>query len=119
MLSGVSKMIGRMSRDDCVGCGLCASVCDRQAITMQPNERTGFLYPFIDESKCTNCKNCQARCPVVVKRNSCELKTQSTISPKCFAVRSVNDETRFASTSGGFSQRSPQKYLIMEGKFMA
>ena len=84
MLSGVSKMIDRMSRDDCVGCGLCASVCDRQAIAMQPDERTGFLYPFIDESKCTNCKNCQARCPVVVKRNSCELKTQSTISPKCF-----------------------------------
>lgn len=109
-------MIGRMSKDDCVGCGLCASVCDRQAITMQPDERTGFLYPFIDESKCIKCKNCQARCPVVVKRNSRELKTQSTISPKCFAVRSVNDETRFASTSGGFFTEIATEILDKGGK---
>lgn len=109
-------MIDRMSKDDCVGCGLCASVCDRQAITMQPDEFTGFLYPFIDESKCAKCKKCQNSCPVVVKRKSCELNTQSTISPKCFAVRSVNDETRFASTSGGFFTEIATEILDYGGK---
>ena len=46
---------------DCCGCTACASICAHNAITMQPDVM-GFLYPVIDESKCTNCGLCEKVC---------------------------------------------------------
>lgn len=46
---------------DCCGCSACASICNHDAITMQP-DALGFLYPVVDESKCTNCGLCEKVC---------------------------------------------------------
>ena len=39
---------------DCVGCGVCSSVCTQGCISMEENNE-GFLYPVIDIEKCINC----------------------------------------------------------------
>ena len=46
---------------DCCGCALCASVCPKNAITMQDKE--GFLYPVIDQTLCVDCGLCAKKCP--------------------------------------------------------
>ena len=45
----------------CCGCGVCALICPRQAITMCPDEE-GFLYPEVDVNKCVNCGLCEKKC---------------------------------------------------------
>ena len=49
---------------DCTGCGVCRSVCPKQAISMQPDQE-GFLYPRIDEEKCVKCHLCEKKCPML------------------------------------------------------
>ena len=46
---------------DCCGCTACASICTHDAISMQP-DALGFLYPVVDESKCTDCGLCEKVC---------------------------------------------------------
>lgn len=45
----------------CNGCGVCVEVCPVNAIKMI-EDKEGFLYPEIDESKCINCKKCKNIC---------------------------------------------------------
>ena len=47
---------------DCVGCGVCVSVCPQRCISMEENKE-GFLYPVIDIEKCINCGLCEKKCP--------------------------------------------------------
>lgn len=47
---------------DCVGCGVCESVCPKQCIEMKENDE-GFLYPQVDEEKCIGCGLCTKKCP--------------------------------------------------------
>ena len=60
-------MIG-IQTDECTGCAVCTTSCTQQAIEMRQNETTGFLYPYIDESKCNRCLSCQRICPVLHRR---------------------------------------------------
>lgn len=46
---------------DCCGCGVCASICPKQAISMQ-EDTAGFLYPFIDPGLCIDCGLCKKNC---------------------------------------------------------
>ena len=46
------------SDDTCTGCGACASVCEKEAIQLLPNEE-GFYRPQIDSSKCVSCGLCE------------------------------------------------------------
>ncbi|MDR0288143.1 MAG: 4Fe-4S binding protein, partial [Clostridiales bacterium] len=39
----------------CTGCSACYSICPIHCISMQ-EDAEGFLYPVIDEGKCTQCK---------------------------------------------------------------
>ena len=54
-------MINIKNLEDCCGCTACASICNHNAITMLPDS-LGFLYPVVDESKCTNCGLCEKVC---------------------------------------------------------
>ncbi len=44
--------------DACIGCGLCAAQCPRQAIAM------GMRHNEIDQNRCVRCGRCYDNCPV-------------------------------------------------------
>lgn len=79
----------------CVGCGLCAWVCDKNAITMMAAEG-GFLYPQIDAEKCVSCGKCKNICPAAKERNKVDPQ-------ECYALIDNCDESRRKSASGGAS----------------
>lgn len=50
------------NKTDCSGCGACARLCPKKAITMISDEE-GFLYPDIQPKQCVDCGICRQRCP--------------------------------------------------------
>ena len=89
--------------DYCTGCGACKNVCPVGAITINEN-KDGFLYPVIDETKCINCGKCKLTCPT---NNNL---VSNNINPKCYAVW-ANDEIRLKCSSGGVFGAIAQKFL--------
>jgi coenzyme F420-reducing hydrogenase beta subunit len=74
----------------CTGCGACADAC--LYIKMKRDER-GFCYPEITDG-CNACGRCEKICPVI---NSPEKNTGEDV----FAAFTLDNGTRFSSTSGG------------------
>ena len=62
-------MIVVKNKADCCGCTACYSVCPQKAISMQQDQE-GFLYPFVEISKCIDCKLCDSACPIENKIES-------------------------------------------------
>lgn len=54
-------MIQIKNKDDCCGCTACASICPKDAITMEP-DALGFKYPKVDLEKCIDCGLCEKVC---------------------------------------------------------
>ncbi len=52
--------------ENCCGCGACAQICPRNAITMEADSR-GFLYPKINQALCIGCKLCEKLCNTLEK----------------------------------------------------
>ena len=77
----------------CTGCTACASICPRDAITME-RDREGFAYPVVDPERCVRCGRCTAVCPVLHTREPAPL-------PAVFAAWNRDDAIRKDSTSGG------------------
>ncbi len=51
------REIRKICSAGCIGCGLCAKVCEAGAITMVDG------LPVFDYDKCTNCRKCVEKCP--------------------------------------------------------
>jgi ferredoxin len=49
--------IFRVRSELCLGCGLCAEVCPKAAISF----RRGYAH--VDEQRCNNCRHCLEVCP--------------------------------------------------------
>jgi acetyltransferase-like isoleucine patch superfamily enzyme/coenzyme F420-reducing hydrogenase beta subunit len=90
-------MIDIKNKVDCCGCNACGDVCTHKAITFK-KDNEGFLYPIVDESKCTNCGLCERVCPII----NIELLKQKSDKkdPECFAAQHKNLQALFNSTSG-------------------
>ena len=80
---------------NCTGCGACANVCPKNAITIV-EDSSGHLYPKINHDLCINCNLCERICGKVFS-----LKTNNLASPKVMAAWSKNKIIRDNSTSGG------------------
>ena len=76
----------------CCGCGGCAEVCPKHAISMECDQY-GFIYPKIDISKCVDCGICKKSCAF----HALGAETKS----RCYAAVNANEEELMRSTSGG------------------
>lgn len=79
--------------DRCCGCGLCAALCPKQAISMKENNE-GFFYPAVDENLCVSCGLCKKFCPAAEPLSGAEPR-------QVLAVKHGDEATRRESTSGG------------------
>ncbi len=80
-------------KEACCGCGACAAVCPRDAISMV-RDREGFDYPQVDAGLCVECGRCQTVCPV---KNPGGESCHNTY----LGARAKADAVRFGSSSGG------------------
>lgn len=81
------------SKENCTGCGACATVCTHHAISFELDE-LGFRYPVIDDQKCVECNLCRQKCPAL---NPVEFHSKND----CYLAWSKDDNVHFDSASGG------------------
>lgn len=87
---------------NCTGCTACQNICPTNCIIMI-EDKEGFLYPSIDESKCIECGKCIETCNFSLKKVRCK-----EIS-KVYASYSLNESVRQKSSSGGiFSEMASE-----------
>lgn len=90
----------------CLGCGACAAVCPKSAISMA-EDAFGVLLPHIDKNKCVDCGLCENICPVL---QPLELYPEG----ECLAAWSTEPELRKTAASAGIiSQLS--KLILDQG----
>ena len=82
----------RPKKEECTGCGACASICPKGAITMQPDAE-GFCYPAVDSTLCVSCDLCEKRCPVGAAHEA--------HSVQAFGAQHRDAAVRGVSSSGG------------------
>lgn len=88
-------MIEIVKKSNCCGCGVCVSICPKQAISLQLDEE-GFLYPNIDNNLCVDCSLCNKVCP---KENNFE--RNKNYNCEFFAAYNKNRQIAIDSSSGG------------------
>lgn len=83
----------------CTSCGVCATVCNRRAITIKL-DKEGFYRPVVDESLCNDCGLCTSVC---YKYDKEVLMTapEGLDGKPLFSAWSNNDELVKQTTSGG------------------
>lgn len=81
--------------DMCCGCGACATVCAKGAISICKNDE-GFEHYSIDATNCVQCGQCKTVCPMtnIIAPSMKESKA-------LFSVKSRSDQVLKASSSGG------------------
>lgn len=88
---------------NCCGCGACAQKCPKKCISMC-EDREGFLYPEVDESRCIDCGLCEKVCH--------ELHPYEERNPqKVYAVINKDEEIRLKSSSGGIFYLLAEKVI--------
>lgn len=85
----------------CVHCGLCKSVCPKQAIDIIYSSKNGFFNPVIDTAKCIECGLCRKHCPVGYTSK----ETLLGDFKKGYLAHATREEVRFGATSGGIINR--------------
>lgn len=80
-------------KEECCGCGACAAVCRRHAITMR-QDREGFYYPAVNEKICVNCGECFRACPL-------KNETKNSANIGYYGARNTEEAVRERSSSGG------------------
>ena len=95
---------------NCSGCGLCESLCHRDAISMQWS-RLGFLEPHIDSELCVNCGLCLRKCPQVDTNGV----HQEASSYNAYGAWNTNEDIREHSSSGGIFSALSEYVIEREG----
>lgn len=104
----------------CYGCHACKEICPVGAITMVEDSE-GFLYPEIQEDKCTQCDMCKAHCifsrGIITDENVQEgiIGDENVVYPKVYAAYNADDDIRAFSSSGGMFLPLAQQFIDNEG----
>lgn len=88
-----SPIFLQMEKKDCCGCEVCMAVCPTKCITMKEDSE-GFLFPYMDETKCISCGKCTKCCPVLQVKENVLIKDT-------YAGYSASSEIVEKSASGG------------------
>ena len=80
-------------KSDCCGCGACQAICPKNAIDMV-EDKYGFVYPKIDDTKCIKCGLCKKICSYKNPKMMEEDK-------KVYMSASKNENSLRKSASGG------------------
>ena len=96
-------MIDRVEKKDCAGCGACAAVCPKKAISLQENE-DGFRFPVTDGSLCVQCGRCEAACPVLER-------TDRKAPLAVYAAAAGKERVLMQSASGGAFSALAEDFL--------
>lgn len=99
----------RTNHENCSGCSACYNICPTGAINMIQKE-DGFLYPSVDNEKCTKCGLCNKVCE---KLNLTNFK-----NPVCYGAM-AEDEERLKGSSSGAVFPIIAKYVIEKGGYVA
>lgn len=86
-------MINFDFKKSCYSCTACSSVCPEKAISFDE-----FLLPVIDKEKCIQCGACDNVC---IKMQESEYCSKLVDEAKGYVCKSINDEIRKNSSSGG------------------
>lgn len=100
------KSIGEVR--DCFGCGVCATVCAKDAIQIELNQE-GFYTPILDINKCVNCGLCVDVCAFLHEDLAVQNKPQQN-----YGAWSNNPMVRRRCSSGGIGYELG-KHLLNEG----
>lgn len=92
----------------CTGCGACNNICPVDAIKMD-YDKSGYLKPYCDISKCISCNRCVETCPQIRISENSNKKT-----PEVYAAW-ASDEIRNNSSSGGAFSVIAQNILSQGG----
>lgn len=102
-------MIKIEDKSRCNGCYACYSICPQHCIEMK-EDNEGFLYPMINQEKCTNCNKCENVCPIL--NNKTEKISDIPIG---YAAYNKDETIRLKSSSGGIFSAFAQWILNQEG----
>lgn len=106
-------MVEWIDKNACTGCAACVNICPVEAISMI-EDSCGFLYPEINQDKCIKCNRCKNVC-----ENRIVIKKSNNVEPKTYACWSMNEETRYASTSGGAFSEVIEPFISKGGIVVA
>lgn len=97
----------------CCGCRACENFCPVQAIEMVP-DKSGLLYPKIDEEKCVGCGKCDKICPHL---NAHFYKKEDTSEIAAWLYASSDNEAKKRSASGGAFYELAKK-IVADGGYV-
>lgn len=90
----------------CCGCGACAVICPRNAISLI-EDLYGFTYPQIDDDKCINCGACKKVCAFRKEKEENKFT--------CYACANKNENLIMKSASGGAFSAIADSFLKKGG----
>jgi len=90
--------------DLCCGCGSCAAICPKNAITILKDEE-GFEQYSIDHSLCIKCGKCKTVCPM--QKIQAPMLTQAK---SLYSIKSKSKEVLANSSSGGVGYEIAKAY---------
>lgn len=83
---------------ECTGCGVCAAICPKKAVSMMLNEK-GYFSAHIRDDLCIKCGKCFQVCPIRVKLSGKLLHPAQSI----YYAYHNNKKIRYQSSSGGIA----------------